>query len=104
MSFLHQLTLRLFRLAYCGGLVVDRRRPLQAAHRLVSLVLWCGLMSLYFFLLRVLYVLFQAKLPDVVIYGVIGSISLLAWYGFKSWQFRHLRVAQAAVPRCYTRR
>ncbi|SMB79774.1 hypothetical protein SAMN00120144_4217 [Hymenobacter roseosalivarius DSM 11622] len=94
------MTQRLFRFAYCGGVVVDSRSPLQGAYRLVSVTLVSGFLCLYFPLLWVLY----ALLPEAALYIPLVGIVGLAWYGLKRWQFGHLRAAQALVARCYSRR
>lgn len=82
-------------------MVVDRLRPTHGAYRIVSAVLASGLTCLYFALLRVVYVLFRVKFPDVMLYVVLVGIVALAWYGLKSWQFGHLRAAQALVSHSY---
>jgi hypothetical protein len=97
-------TQRLFHLAYCGGLVVDARNPLQGAHRVVSLTLASGFTCMYLPLLRALHAGWGLKVPDAAFYAPLVGIVALAWFGLKRLQFGYLRVAQTAVARGYSRR
>ena len=47
--------------------------------------------------------LFGVKAPEALLCGGLVGIVALAWYRRKCWQSGHLRAAQAAVPRSYSR-
>ena len=95
---------RLFHYAYCGGRLVDKYRPLNGAHRIVSVFITSLLTCLYFILLRLGYVSFQLKVPEVVFYGMFVMVVAIGWEGLKKWQFRQLHVSGRVVNTTFSKR
>ena len=95
---------RLFHYAYCGGRLVDKYRPLNGAHRIVSVFITSLLTCLYFILLRLGYVSFQLKVPEVVFYGMFVMVVAIGWEGLKKWQFRQLHVSELVVNTTFSKR
>ncbi len=95
---------RLFHYAYCGGLLVDKYCPLNGAHRIVSFFITSLLLCLYFIFLKLLYVFFGFKVPDVALFGILAVVVAIGWGALKKWQFRKFHVSERIVNNAFSTR
>jgi len=95
---------RLFHYAYCGGRLVDKYRPLNGAHRVVSVFITSLLTCLYFLFLKLLYAFFEFKVPKVVLFGMLVVLAAIGWGALKKWQFRQLHVSERIVNNAFSTR
>jgi hypothetical protein len=91
----NQMIQRLFHYAYCGGHLVDKYRPLNGAHRIVSVFITSLLTCFYFIFLKLVYALSGFKMPEVVFFGMLIVVVAIGWGALKKWQFRQLHVLNA---------
>ena len=95
---------RLFHYAYCGGRLVDKYRPLNGAHRVVSVFITSLLTCFYFIFLKLLYVLSEFKVPKVALFGMLVVLVAIGWGASKRWQLRQLHVSERIVNNGFSTR